>query len=70
MLTTSIFFFINKGKKRLKAVQNVKHRKKITRNARKVSGVGMDPEFFNFSNKEDYRLQACLKTCNLYLFKT
>ncbi|MFS7960688.1 putative DNA-binding pseudobarrel domain superfamily [Helianthus anomalus] len=41
---------------KLKAVQNVKHRKKVTRNARKVSGVGMDPEFFNFSHKGDYRL--------------
>ncbi|MFS8025636.1 putative DNA-binding pseudobarrel domain superfamily [Helianthus anomalus] len=43
MLTTCIYLnFINKGKKPVKAIQNVKHRKKMTTNASKVSGDGMD----------------------------
>ncbi|KAF5794696.1 hypothetical protein HanXRQr2_Chr08g0331071 [Helianthus annuus] len=53
-----------KGKKLAKAIQNVKHRKKMTKNARKVSGDGMDVEFFNFSRKGDYRLRLPVEVVN------
>ncbi|MFS7961632.1 hypothetical protein Hanom_Chr08g00717381 [Helianthus anomalus] len=43
-------------KKLLTVVQNVKLRKKVSRNPSKVSGLGMDPEFFNFSRRAEYRL--------------
>ncbi|KAJ0739960.1 putative transcription factor B3-Domain family [Helianthus annuus] len=51
-------------KKLSAAVQNVKHRKKVTRNVRKVSGVGMDPEFFNFSRKGEHRLRLPVEVVN------
>ncbi|KAM0021030.1 putative DNA-binding pseudobarrel domain superfamily [Helianthus debilis subsp. tardiflorus] len=43
-------------KKGIKVVQNAKHTKKMTMNASKRSGDGMDAEFFNFRHKGDYRL--------------
>ncbi|KAM0029868.1 putative transcription factor B3-Domain family [Helianthus debilis subsp. tardiflorus] len=55
---------VKKPKKLSTAVQNVKHRKKVTRNARKVSGVGMDPEFFNFSRKGEHRLRLHVEVVN------
>ncbi|MFS7935046.1 putative transcription factor B3-Domain family [Helianthus anomalus] len=53
-----------KGKKPAKVVQNVKHQKKISRNARKLSGDGMDAEFFNFSCKGGYRLHLPVEVVN------
>ncbi|MFS8001665.1 hypothetical protein Hanom_Chr13g01192981 [Helianthus anomalus] len=42
----------------------MKHRKKITRNVRKLSGDGMDAEFFNFIRKGDYRLRLPIGVVN------
>ncbi|KAJ0671343.1 putative transcription factor B3-Domain family [Helianthus annuus] len=54
-----------KGRKRsTTSAQTVKHRKKVTRNANKVSGLGMDPEFFNFSRKAEYRLRLPVVVVN------
>ncbi|KAM0071462.1 putative transcription factor B3-Domain family [Helianthus debilis subsp. tardiflorus] len=36
----------------------------MTKNARKVSGDGLDAEFFNFSRKGDYRLRLPVEVVN------
>ncbi|KAJ0612170.1 putative transcription factor B3-Domain family [Helianthus annuus] len=36
----------------------------MTKNARKVSGHGIDAEFFNFSRKGDYRLRLPVEVVN------
>ncbi|XP_035830876.1 uncharacterized protein LOC110866786 [Helianthus annuus] len=54
-----------KGRKRYTTSdQTVKHPKKVSRNANKVSRICIDPEYFDFSRKAEYRLRLPVEVVN------